>query len=322
MAEKLDVDTYILSYYSTYDPINWKPPRNSAVQLSAAITASARIYMYQFISRNDSYYTDTDYVVLDKPLPNEMVSPTELGKFKLEYEVSEGIFLAPKTYKIENTNNKNVLRHKGAAKAIIDDDWYINQYNKINKIMNVNVSHKFRIQWDKLRVIQKDIDYELRIKINLKRKPVFNNNKWVGSKPIKVKDLGDKKEYLLNLQIQQQKELIDKLNLKIHTLQSNIDDNISKDECVNISKDNSIDIPKDVCVNILKDVCVNIPKGECVNIHYEYILEESNTAEDSKHTIFKDEKYDSKQPIICKDEVNIIKDKANTHKKKKNKKPG
>lgn len=175
------------------------------------------------------------------------------------------------------------------------------------------MSHKFRIQWAKLRIIQKDIDYELGIKINLKRKPVFNNNKWVGSKPIKVKDLGDKQEYLLNLQIEQQKELIDKLNLKIQTLQSN-DDNFSIDECDNISNDNSVDIPQ--------DVCVDIPNAECVNIHYEYFMDESNTAEDSKHAISEDDKDESKQPI-CKDEVNIIKDNAHTHKKKKNKtKPG
>jgi hypothetical protein len=58
--------------------IHWMDSRNagssSAVQMSAAITAYARIHMYPYISRIGSYYTDTDSVVLDKPLPPELVS--------------------------------------------------------------------------------------------------------------------------------------------------------------------------------------------------------------------------------------------------------
>jgi hypothetical protein len=54
--------------------------------------------MYPFLSRADSFYTDTDSVVRCSPLPEELISSTELGKFKLEYRVREGIFLAPKSY--------------------------------------------------------------------------------------------------------------------------------------------------------------------------------------------------------------------------------
>ncbi|KAL6491854.1 hypothetical protein OROGR_034004 [Orobanche gracilis] len=35
------------------DPSRWDPPKNTAVHISAAITANARIYMYQYISRED-----------------------------------------------------------------------------------------------------------------------------------------------------------------------------------------------------------------------------------------------------------------------------
>lgn len=51
---------------------------------TAAITAMATIYMYPYISRVDSYYMDTDSVVLSQPLPLNMISTTEIGKFKLE----------------------------------------------------------------------------------------------------------------------------------------------------------------------------------------------------------------------------------------------
>lgn len=70
----------------------WKPPKNSAVQISAAISAYARIYMYPTISREDCYYTDTDSVFLSEPLPNEMVYSSILGKFKLEQKAMEGAF--------------------------------------------------------------------------------------------------------------------------------------------------------------------------------------------------------------------------------------
>lgn len=92
--EKLNELYYVISYWDNPgnncwkgDPSErWNPPRISAIQLAAAITASARIYMYPFISREDCYYTDTDSVVLGQPLPEEWISSSTLGKFKLEHK--------------------------------------------------------------------------------------------------------------------------------------------------------------------------------------------------------------------------------------------
>ncbi|KAK8967818.1 hypothetical protein KSP40_PGU001741 [Platanthera guangdongensis] len=47
--------------------------------------------MYPYISREDCYYTDTDYVVLRNPLPGECISSVELGKFKLEDKLFKGL---------------------------------------------------------------------------------------------------------------------------------------------------------------------------------------------------------------------------------------
>ncbi|KAL2930264.1 DNA polymerase [Bienertia sinuspersici] len=73
---------------------------------AAAITACARIYMYPYTSREDCYYTDTDSVVLGNPLPEAVVSSSELGKFKLEEKISKGFFLAPKSYYCYTVENE------------------------------------------------------------------------------------------------------------------------------------------------------------------------------------------------------------------------
>ncbi|KAF6139862.1 hypothetical protein GIB67_009709 [Kingdonia uniflora] len=69
------------SLYGRFGYVNdsdWKPPKNSVVQIAAAITAYAGIYMYQFTSRNNCYYTDIDSAILGKLLLEELVSSTVL----------------------------------------------------------------------------------------------------------------------------------------------------------------------------------------------------------------------------------------------------
>lgn len=98
-AEKLSDKYYIIAYKTNTERVpdaEWRPPRIAAVQISAAITTCARIHMHPYNSREDCYYTDTDSVILGSPLPDDDVSPTELGKFKLEHKLNKGIFLAPK----------------------------------------------------------------------------------------------------------------------------------------------------------------------------------------------------------------------------------
>src|SRR6267142_159046 len=47
------------------------------------------------------YYSDTDSIYIDKPLPPEMVDSKSLGKMKLENVLTKAIFLAPKVYYLE-----------------------------------------------------------------------------------------------------------------------------------------------------------------------------------------------------------------------------
>ncbi|XP_074561393.1 DNA polymerase-like, partial [Curcuma longa] len=158
----------------------WNPPKNSAVQLAAAITitASARIYMYPSISRDDCYYTDTDSIVLGQPLPKEEIDPSVLGKLKLEDRIVKGYFLAPKSYFYIAMGGTNVLKYKGPAKNQVYPEWFELQYANPSRTEQVPVAANFRIDWHSLNIIKKDTMVRLGIKLGNKRKPVYDRDVW------------------------------------------------------------------------------------------------------------------------------------------------
>lgn len=189
-SELLDENKYIISFHSNTDkgPDYWKPPENSAVQLAAAITAYARIYMYPYISREDCYYTDTDSVVLGQPLPEELISSSALGKFKLEDRVLKGYFLAPKSYYYE-TKDKEVLKFKGPARSQVNPEWFESQYADPTRTEQVQVKANFRIDWRTLNIFKKDSLVRIGVKMGEKRIPVYHRDAWVDTDPLDIKDL-------------------------------------------------------------------------------------------------------------------------------------
>jgi len=58
-ADRALENSWLVSYksYDSETQEYYSHPRNAAVQISAAITAGARIHMYPYISRSDCYYT-------------------------------------------------------------------------------------------------------------------------------------------------------------------------------------------------------------------------------------------------------------------------
>jgi hypothetical protein len=88
---------------------------NVSVSIAAAITAYARIHMSQFKNNHNFnlYYSDTDSIYIDRPLSDEFISSTILGKMKLEYICKNAIFLAPKMYYLETVDGKIIYKVKG-----------------------------------------------------------------------------------------------------------------------------------------------------------------------------------------------------------------
>jgi len=95
----------------------------SAVQISAAIAAYARISINKFknIPGNPCIMSDTDSVVLSKKLPDISIGK-DLGKMKLEHEIEEGIFIRKKLYALKTTNNQEVIKSSGVKSSSLNYD--------------------------------------------------------------------------------------------------------------------------------------------------------------------------------------------------------
>lgn len=228
-GDKLSEHYYIVSYVSNTEQVSdsdWNPPRISAVQLAAAITACARIYMYPYISREDCYYTDTDSVVLGQPLPDEFLSSSVLGKFKLEHRVKKGYFLAPKSYSMITEEGRNVLKHKGLAKSLVNEEWFESQYADISRIIQTPMEYNFRIDWETLNISKKETLVNLGIRVGNKRNPVYDNDLWVDTVPLDVTDFAGQDNRIRTVEVKRLQKQYDHLR---ELLAMKDRDNVEKD---------------------------------------------------------------------------------------------
>ena len=94
----------------------------SSIPIAAAITSWALIKLLKFLNicNNNLIYSDTDSVTLEKPLPDKYLSKTELGKMKLEFILSEGIYISPKFYGLKGENGETIIKSKGIAKGKVN----------------------------------------------------------------------------------------------------------------------------------------------------------------------------------------------------------
>nr|QWO71426.1 DNA polymerase [Termitomyces sp. T73sscA] len=95
---------------------------SSSIPIAAAITSYALtdLMKYKNIKANRLIYSDTDSVLMEKPLDSELISSTELGKLKLEHVISEGYFISPKFYGFKNVLGNTVIKTKGVTKGKIN----------------------------------------------------------------------------------------------------------------------------------------------------------------------------------------------------------
>jgi hypothetical protein len=92
---------------------------NISIGIASAVTSYARIYMSEIkMKYKDSlYYSDTDSAFLDCELDSKYLG-SGLGKWKLEYDFKEAVFLGPKVYGGILKNMKEIVKVKGFKNLI------------------------------------------------------------------------------------------------------------------------------------------------------------------------------------------------------------
>ncbi|HNF29018.1 MAG TPA: DNA polymerase, partial [Chitinophagaceae bacterium] len=173
-----DFDSVFKSLISNYTPI-YKKNINLISHVSSAITAYARIYMHQFINNNNVYYTDTDSIVTDFKLDQNLVSDTEIGKFKLVHEFKEAYFINPKVYALKKSETDIILKSKGQA---FFDSYHI--YEELYKTPgyyteNFNFFQRNLKTYEVLKVKNSGFFSNY----FLKRNKIYKNNCWVDTEP-------------------------------------------------------------------------------------------------------------------------------------------
>ena len=162
---------------------------NVSVGIAAAITAYARIHMSQFKNNPNFnlYYSDTDSIYIDKALPDEFISSTILGKMKLEYVLTDAIFLAPKVYYLQTVDGKVIYKVKGLKHEV-----NLSLDNFESLLYRESFLEKFQNKWRK-NISDGNISvnnqlYTIKVTDN-KRKLIYDeNNKLINSVPYVIND--------------------------------------------------------------------------------------------------------------------------------------
>ena len=114
-------------------------------QIASYVTSRARIILLKTlkycVDKGKIYYCDTDSIVCDCELPNELIDKNKLGFWDLEKKPIKGLFIKPKVY-VEVTENlqngelieKTNVKFKGISKTTQEKfnyDTYLEIYHKI-----------------------------------------------------------------------------------------------------------------------------------------------------------------------------------------------
>jgi hypothetical protein len=153
--------------------------KDVSIAIAAAVTAYARIYMSQIkldIIKNGGniYYTDTDSIVSDIPLNNNIVG-NKLGQFKLVYFVKEGYFISSKTYcLVTNDSKKPIIK----AKGVFSDTLTLIDFKKMFKGISVEADKKNTVtNYAKGSVVINKETVKLNFNSYKKRVKIYNNSK-------------------------------------------------------------------------------------------------------------------------------------------------
>ena len=178
LQERIDFGD--MSMYS----LNSDEPISSNVAIASFVTAYARISMSKFFNQKglSVYYTDTDSIFIDKPLPDHFVDSKELGYMKLEDVFVMFISIGAKNWIGITVNGVVVCKMKGSKIKINYLDFlYLLQTNNTK---TVNQNKWFR-SFNQSSIIIKDSPFTIKSNNN-KRISIYNNGVLVYTKNISI----------------------------------------------------------------------------------------------------------------------------------------
>jgi hypothetical protein len=190
IKDYVEIDNHVLSIRESL--INYKYNEDEDlfhgfdinIAIASAVTAGARMWMsvYKNNPLYTLYYSDTDNLVVDRPLPSFMVGK-ELGQFKLEYIIKRAVFLAPKVYSLITTDNEEIIKVKGVKSELLQD---IHIHDLENLLIKDSSKVLTQEKWFK-KVLNGDITvneiaYALKVTSN-KRSPIYIDNIYYNTKP-------------------------------------------------------------------------------------------------------------------------------------------
>lgn len=160
---------------------------NISVQISSAITAYARIYMHKLkVEYKESlYYSDTDSLILSKPLAAQLVSSDILGLLKHEYHIKRGLFISPKFYYIITEKLEEIKKAKGLTGSLLTLSDYMKLYNE--EPLTVNVQNSFLRNLNDYTIHSKAHTLTIQGEFK-KRLKIYNisRTKWVDTLPLSL----------------------------------------------------------------------------------------------------------------------------------------
>jgi hypothetical protein len=150
------------------------------IAVGAAVTAYARITMSQFknIKGIETFYTDTDSVYTNKPLPQHLVDPKELGKMKDELSgltVQKAHFLGPKAYGLTYEDKEGDIITRSTIAGITKDSLSWPEIVSLSEDKPVNIPGKTYLLHDIENFTIKEQTSRDRQHL-VSNKPVFDKN--------------------------------------------------------------------------------------------------------------------------------------------------
>ena len=163
----------------------YKGKRHCSIGISAAIAAEGWIYMQKISQDLKVYYLDTDSLVLDKPLPKDLVN-NSIGKFKLENKIKEGYFVKGKFYWFLNEHGKEIIKSAGLKSNLLCKDHFLDLYH--GKSIKINTTKLSRDIKKGHGIIENRLVMEISPLYNYTspRKLIYKQGIWTHSIPWRI----------------------------------------------------------------------------------------------------------------------------------------